>query len=333
MTQDKALLTQHGELEVRIERHRGAQEPQPSVFRPLSGRVRLLGPLVSRLRASVAHAPEYLMEAALLAAFMISACLFTALVEHPGSPLPGVLADADMRRALIGIAMGLTAIALIYSPWGKRSGAHMNPAVTLTFLRLGKIERTDALAYVAAQFVGGVAGVAVSAMLLGVPVIAHESVNYVVTRPGDAGRWVAFAAEVAIAGVLMFTVLVLSNRPRLNRYTGLAAGLLVATYITIEAPLSGMSMNPARTVGSAANALLWDAVWIYFLAPPLGMLAAAELYVRRRGIAAVLCCKLHHENDQRCIFRCNYPHEHAAAPVAQAHANDGDYESVSSRAR
>ena len=92
----------------------------------------------------------------------------------------------------------------------------------------------------------------------------------------------------------------------LNRFTGLCAGILVATYITLEAPLSGMSMNPARTFGSAVSAQLWTALWIYFVAPPLGMLLAAELSVRRHGAQSVLCAKLHHHNTRRCIFHCRY---------------------------
>jgi len=103
--------------------------------------------------------PEYLIEAALLGLFMVSACLFTILLEHPASPLSQTVPAVFVRRLLIGCAMGLTAIALIYSPIGRRSGAHMNPSLTLSFLRLGKIERRDALLYVASQFVGGVSGV------------------------------------------------------------------------------------------------------------------------------------------------------------------------------
>jgi aquaporin Z len=76
----------------------------------------------------------------------------------------------------------------------------------------------------------------------------------------------------------------------------------VALFISLEGPLSGMSMNPARTLGSALFAWDWTALWIYFLAPPAGMLAAAELYVRQRGRGAVFCAKLHHQNAKRCIF-------------------------------
>jgi len=70
----------------------------------------------------------------------------------------------------------------------------------------------------------------------------------------------------------------------------------------LEAPFSGMSMNPARTMGSAFSAELWTGIWIYFTAPPLGMLTAAEIYLWRKGGSAVQCCKLHHSNDKRCIF-------------------------------
>jgi aquaporin Z len=65
-------------------------------------------------------------------------------------------------------------------------------------------------------------------------------------------------------------------------------------------------MNPARTFGSAFNARIWDSLWIYFTAPPLGMLLAAEVFLRLKGARSVLCAKLHHHNHQRCIFKCNY---------------------------
>ena len=256
--------------------------------------------------ALASHWPEYLMEAAGLGLFMISACAFTVLLEHPGSALHQALPDPWLRRLVIGVAMGVTAISIIYSPMGKRSGAHLNPAVTLTFLCLGKIETWDAVFYVLAQFVGGALGVMLAAYVLGAMLVGNAAVNYAVTLPGIPGRWVAFAAEMFLSFGLMLVVLNLSNRPSLNRYTGLFAGALIALYITVEAPLSGMSMNPARTVASALPAQVWTDAWIYFLAPPLGMLLAAQAYLLTRGPGTVLCCKLHHENDSRCIFRCRY---------------------------
>lgn len=267
----------------------------------------------SMRQALAGHWPEYLMEAAGLGLFMISACVCAALLEHPASPLRQALDPAWLRRLAMGIAMGATAVAIIYSPWGKQSGAHLNPAVTLSFLRLGKIAPWDAAGYVLAQFAGALGGMAVAALLLGVPLLAHPAVNFVATVPGAGGAWAAFGAELAISAGLMLAVLLFSNARELNRYTGLVAGALLALYITVEAPLSGMSMNPARSFGSALWAQVWQAIWVYFTAPPLGMLLAAELYRRSRGAEAVLCCKLHHDNGRRCIFRCRYGEQVAAA--------------------
>jgi len=247
------------------------------------------------------HWPEYLMEGALLGAFMVSACLFGALYEFPNSTVHEAITSSFLRRILMGMSMGLTAIAIIYSPWGKQSGAHINPSVTLTFFRLGKVKPWDSLFYICAQFAGGVLGVLLVARFFGTE-LSHPAVRYVVTLPGPHGVWVALLAEFVIAFGMMTVVLYFSNHHRLDRYTGLFAGLLVATYITLEAPFSGMSMNPARTFGSAFSAELWTGLWIYFTAPPLGMLSAAELYLWRKGQIAVKCCKLHHRNDKRCIF-------------------------------
>lgn len=263
-------------------------------------------PIGAPNRLIMRHWPEYLMEAAEIGLFLIVACVVVAWVEHPASPLRQALADPLARRAIIGLAMGLTAIAIIYSPLGKRSGAHLNPALTLTYLRLGKIEAIDAAGYMAAQFAGAAVGVVLAAKMLPEGVISNPVVNYVATVPGHYGAVAAFVAEAAMSFTLMLIVLYVSNTRRLNRYTALFAGGLVALYITLEAPVSGMSLNPARSFGSAAVAQIWGGLWIYFTAPVLGMLAAAEVYVRAMGAAAILCCKLHHENNLPCIFRCAY---------------------------
>ncbi|MGH9669342.1 MAG: MIP/aquaporin family protein [Terriglobales bacterium] len=267
---------------------------------PVSGSARL-----GMRQALSQHWPEYLMEAAGLGCFMISACFFGALLEFPGSPVHQAIPSVFLRRVLMGLAMGSTSAAIIYSPWGKQSGAHLNPSVTLTFLRLGKVKAWDAFFYVLFQFLGGVTGVALVAALLG-QAVAHPAVRYVVTVPGMEGILVALTAEFAIAFGLMSLVLTLTNLPRWEGYTGLCAGALVAAYIAFEAPFSGMSMNPARTLSSAVSADLWNGLWIYFTAPPLGMLAAAEIYLWLRGRHAVGCAKLHHRNDKRCIF-CGKP--------------------------
>jgi aquaporin Z len=247
------------------------------------------------------HWPEYLIEAWALGMFMMSAGIFATLFEYPGSPLHIAIQNADLRRVLIGCAMGLTAMALIYSPWGQRSGAHMNPAVTLTFWRMGKIGRSDAWFYVMAQFIGGTSGVLFTSVLLQSAFTARP-VYYAVTLPGVHGVVWAFTAEVLISALLMLMVLNLSSS-RHAKSTGVCAGVMVAVYIGIEAPLSGMSMNPARSFASAWPAQEWHHFWIYLIAPVLGMQAAASLYLSRPR--AVGCAKLLHPTTQRCIH-CGY---------------------------
>lgn len=255
------------------------------------------------IRALREHWLEYLCEAAELGFFMISAGLFTILLHHPNSAILKTIPDPFVRRMLTGIAMGATAIALIFSPLGKRSGAHFNPAVTLTFWRLGKVKSWDAIFYVLAQFIGGIAGVWLVARFAAMA-LADPAVNYVATVPGPHGAIVAFIAELGIAFILMSVVLRVSNTPFLARYTGMFAGALVAVFITFEAPFSGMSMNPARTFGSAVAGQLWTDLWIYFTAPVIAMQLAASIYVRRHGV--VHCAKYHHHNSQRCIFNCRF---------------------------
>src|SRR5438132_8064696 len=169
------------------------------------------------------HWPEYLCEAAELGLFMISAGLFTILLHHPGSPVLNFIPSEFVRRMLTGIAMGSTAIMLIFSPLGKRSGAHFNPAVTLTFWRLGKLKNWDAMFYIIAQFVGGILGVSAVALFVR-EALSHPTVHYAATLPGQPGMIVAFIAEFAIALVWLSLLFGVVTRRHFPRYTVLFAG-------------------------------------------------------------------------------------------------------------
>ncbi|MCU1299433.1 MAG: major intrinsic protein [Acidobacteriaceae bacterium] len=240
------------------------------------------------------------MEVAELGLYMFATCAFATVLQHPASPLRQLISSSVVRRALMGLAMGATVIAIVMSPWGKGSGGHFNPAITSTFYRLGKVEFWDAWFYAIALFFGAITGVALARYVLR-GALGNDAVRYAVTVPGMYGSWVAFLAELAISFILMITVLFATNRKRLAPYTAYFAGVLIATYITFEAPLSGMSTNPARTFGSAFHASYWHALWIYFIAPSLGMLAAGEAFLRARDGVAPYCAKLHHANNERCI--------------------------------
>jgi aquaporin Z len=264
----------------------------------LHGWMIVLGNLSQALRA---HWPEYLMEAAQLGLFMMSAGVFTILIKSPASPIHSGIASGVLQRALIGVAMGLTSIVLVYSPWGRQSGAHLNPAVTFTFWRLGKVRTPDAMFYALAHFLGGVAGICLFSAVAG-DIFRMPPVTFIATRPGPRGTCWALGAEIVISFLLMSTILFATNQPRLAKFTGVMSGALVALFVTFESPLSGMSMNPARTFGSALPAGFWSDLWIYFVAPVIGMTAAVEVRQRLLNLPMKACAKMYHDNDRRCIF-------------------------------
>jgi aquaporin Z len=214
------------------------------------------------------HWPDFLIEAWALGLFMISASVFSTELRDLASP---------WQSLCIGMAMGATAVALIYSPWGKRSGAHMNPAVTLAFLSLGRISPVNAACYILFQFLGGYVGVLMAWAFMG-PAFSTAPVRFIITQPGHWGVAAAFAAEFLISFVLMLTILLVSNSKRWSRTTGLWAGVLISLYVSVESPLSGMSMNPARTAASALPAHEWQHLWLYFIAPVAAMWLSARVF-------------------------------------------------------
>jgi aquaporin Z len=255
-----------------------------------------------------AHWPEYLMEGGEIASYMFLVCTFATCLLHPASPIHHAIHTAILRRAFMGLLVGLAVVAIIMTPWGKQSGGHFNPAMTLTFYRLGKLTFWDTLFYVIAQFGGAITGVGLAGYLLR-DAPKDPSVHYAVTAPGIFGNVGAFLGEASISFLLMTAILVTSNREALSRYTPYLVGALYATFVIFESPLSGMSMNPARTFGSAFRAGYWRAFWIYLVAPTVGMLAGAEMFLWARTGVGPYCAKLDHDNDKRCIFHHGYRRE------------------------
>jgi aquaporin Z len=245
----------------------------------------------------------YLMEAVCLGLFMISASLFATILEYPESHLRRAIPNSFFRLCMMGLAMGLTAIGITYSPMGKLSGAHMNPAITLSFLGLGKIKPADAFFYLVFQLAGGLIAVWAMVFVLGDP-FKDGHVNYVVTAPGKLGNLSAFIAEVMMSFGMMIIVLNTSNHSRLSSYTGVIAGILVMNYVIVSAPISGFSINPARTIASAIPSGMYNSFWIYMTAPFLGMFAAAAIY--KAVGAKTYCAKINHVDQYLCIFNCCY---------------------------
>jgi aquaporin Z len=219
------------------------------------------------------------------------------------SPVP-VVSNPVLRRLLTGILFAGGATAVVYSPLGQISGGHINPAVTLAFWRIGKVPARDAVIYIMAQFVGAFVGAYAAGVAWG-PLTA--SVHYAATVPGDgysaAG---ALAAETVVTFLLVFTIFVCVNKPKIAPRTGLIAGALVAALVTIEAPISGTSLNPARTLGPALIAPTYTDLWVYFAGPAAGALLAVAAYRGQWGPQTV-CAKLYHTEKYVCPFDgCGY---------------------------
>jgi aquaporin Z len=258
------------------------------------------------------YAAEFFGTALLMLIGLSGVCLI--LSTH--SPLFSPLSDDRVRRLLVGVVFGTTLALIIYSPLGRRSGGHMNPAVTLAFWRLGKMRAADAGLYVAAQLGGALAGTAVVALIWRG---WADSVHLGATVPRDTSTGSALLAlglEFVMVFLLATLVLNFVDRPSLMPYTGVCVGLLIVILVFFVAPLSGTSLNPVRTLGPAVVGSRYLAVWLYLLAPPLGALMAALVFARRH--AKVACGKLFHPFGRRCQFiDCQYmpPVERIPPPV------------------
>ena len=265
------------------------------------------------------YAAEFFGTALLLLVGLSGVCLI--LSTH--SPVFSPLSDDRLRRLLIGVVFGTTLALIIYSPLGRRSGGHMNPAVTLAFWRLGKIDAAATSLYIAAQLGGALTGTAVVALIWRG---WADSVHLGATVPRDTttgSAVLAFVLEFVMVFLLATLILNCVNRPRLMPYTGVAVGLLIVALVFFVAPVSGASLNPVRTLGPAVIGSRYWAVWLYLLAPPLGALAAALVFAS--GHAKVACGKLFHPVGGRCQFiDCQYmpPEERIPPPVHRRHRID-----------
>ncbi|MFC0771975.1 aquaporin [Terrimonas alba] len=226
---------------------------------------------------------HYLQEALGLAIFMVLACFFNAMIFSEKSKWHNAIPGEMAKNVLMGLIMGCTALFIFYSPWTAPSGSQINPAVTLTFLRLDKMCRYDAMFFVIFQFIGGLAAVFIMQALMGT-ILTDPPVNSSVTIPGKWGPGYALLTEYIIAFITMSMVLFTSHHEKLKRYTRIVSAILVCCWVIIAGPISGFGMNPARSFATALPSGIWTSFWIYLFIPFAGMLAAAEvfLFIRRR---------------------------------------------------
>lgn len=216
-----------------------------------------------------------------------------------GSPVAHLLPDPLIRRMLTGFLFGSTGALIALSWVGRESGAHINPVVTLAFWLLGKLKGRYLPGYVLAQLLGAALG--------GLPLLLWggmgRSIQYAVTLPGAAGPWVALLGETFCTFLLVAGLFFFVGQPRLRGYTPLLFPFLYALMVGLEAPLSGTSTNPARSLGSALVAGIWIDYWLYWLGPLLGMGLGLWLVSNLPQLEADVAKIYHFHHDPHGVFR------------------------------
>ncbi len=193
------------------------------------------------------------------------------LMFGTGSPIARVVPDEGVRRLITGFLFGTTGALIALSPVGKESGAHINPVVTLGFWLIGKLNVPTAVGYVLAQLAGAIVGA--------LPLLAWgsmgRSVAFGATLPGE-GYSVGFVllGEVVTTFALIAGLCVFLGFRGLRPFTPAMFPFLYAFMVWAEAPISGTSTNPARSLGPAVVSGQWRGFWIYLVGPLIGMLAA-----------------------------------------------------------
>jgi aquaporin Z len=222
-----------------------------------------------------------------------------------GSPILQWFPNRPLRVLLEAFLAAVLAIIITYSPLGKRSGGHLNPAMTLGFWLLNKISTQDALAYTLMQFLGAFIGTLLVRSLF--PGLVHSIKGGVTLLSQGIEPAFGFGLELGMTFLVMLIVLASVNS-RWKQWSGvISETVYIGLYIN-AAPLTGASLNPARSLAPAALIMFWENQWIYWLGPPLGASLAVLLY--RQGFIGSgksYCCKLYHTDEIPCHHvRCGY---------------------------
>lgn len=200
----------------------------------------------------------------------------------PGAAMVNAYTQGAVGHAGVALAFAFVVLAMVYA-LGHVSGAHINPAVTVAFWSVGRFPGRDVLPYVLAQCAGAVAASTTLRGVLG-------PVGHLGATLPEVGLAGSLVVEWLLSFVLMLVIMAVATDERAAPgFAGIAVGLTVGFCAMMGGPLTGASMNPARSLGPAVAGWAWTAHWIYWLAPVTGMAAAARVYefLRPAGTAAV----------------------------------------------
>ena len=247
-------------------------------------------------------------EAAGSGLLVLGALSSVALVLGDRSPVAD--ASHSVRLLLTGMLVGVTVTLIVISPFGRLSGAHLNPAVTLAFRIVGRVSGHDVVGYLAAQFAGALAGALAFRLLWG---SVAFSVDGGVTHPSLATA-AAIGIEAGMTGLLVGMIFVFVSRERLMRWTPLMLWPLIGVLVWRGSPYTGTSLNPARSAGPAAAFADFADLWLYLVAPILGALAVAILWRWRHPNAWPMTAKLFHDPRYPSSLGCEVPAMPPQAP-------------------
>jgi aquaporin Z len=207
---------------------------------------------------------------------------FTLVFAGTGAIMINAASQGGITHAGVALVFGLVVLAMIHT-FGDVSGAHFNPAVTLAFAAAGRLAWRDASGYLAAQAAGALAASSLLHFLF-----PQDSTFLGATLPaGDVMQ--SFVLEAVLTGILMLTILSVSTGAKEKGVTaGIAIGAVIALEAMFAGPVSGASMNPARSLAPALVSGHLEHLWIYLTAPVLGALAAVPLCI---GVREPGCCK------------------------------------------
>ncbi len=228
-----------------------------------------------------------------------------ALLEAPQSPLRHDIAPTGLRLALIGAAFGILAAVVAVSPLGRRSGAHLNPAVTIGFWATGHTHRDDVVGYAVAQTLGALTAAACFDAAWGAWASGVNRAR-TVPEPGLAA-WGATGIEAALTFGLLFVVFTMLSTTRTARLTPVVVIGLLTGLVWAGANHTGASMNPSRTFGPDVVAGSFTALWVYFVGPPLGALLAAGAFILLTPRRRTLTAKLFHDERYPSTQRTSLP--------------------------
>jgi len=234
-------------------------------------------------------------------------CEFIGTAIHIFAGLMGIYLVSLVNVAdivkffVIGLFFAIGLCVVVYSPLGKRSGGHLNPAVTIAFWLHKLMRGTDAIWYIAAQFAGAVLGAWAA-----FAIFDWKSPAATLALPGaDVSLPLVLLVEFGIVFALIIAIFSFVSSSKSGKLTGIGIGIYIIMVTVLFSAVSGAGLNPARNLGPALLLIRFDFILIYFTASVLGAFAAYGLFRGATGGAQPVCCKLCYKNEESCLFKCN----------------------------